>query len=96
MSEKLHRIADNKAGREIRPGDFFYRTDRETGRKKWVEFWVPGQKTPFAVPIYPQKNESGATWRLSGDDDAPTLTPSVDVKDIWHGWLREGVASPCV
>ena len=89
---RLVRIADNESGREIRPGDFFYRTDRLDGRIKWIEFWIPGQRAPFQASIAPQKNACGASWTLSGDPDRPTLHPSVNVKDIWHGWIRDGVA----
>lgn len=31
------------------------------------------------------------SWILSGTVDAPTLLPSVNCKECWHGFLRDGV-----
>lgn len=31
------------------------------------------------------------TWKWNGDEEKPTLEPSIDNRDNWHGWLQEGV-----
>lgn len=38
-------------------------------------------------------NGNGATWRLTGPDDAPTLNPSINCQGCcgWHGHLVSGV-----
>lgn len=36
-----------------------------------------------------------ATWNLSGPEVSPTLTPSVNHVDHWHGWLRDGYWEVC-
>jgi hypothetical protein len=47
------------------------------------------------VPIAPLKNALGFGWTWDGNEEAPTLSPSVDcrVEDGgcgWHGWIRAG------
>lgn len=95
MGTKLQRIADNEAGCDIRPGEFYYQVD-PSGLRKWMYFWVPGQAVPFCIALRPQRNGQGATWAVSGDPDAPDILPSINVKDTWHGWIRAGVASPAI
>lgn len=38
-------------------------------------------------------NGNGATWRLTGPPESPTLSPSVNCTGCcgWHGWLKSGV-----
>lgn len=31
------------------------------------------------------------TWTLTGTKDAPTLEPSINCKDCWHGYITDGV-----
>lgn len=35
------------------------------------------------------RQRNGATWTLTGDEDAPTLHPSVE-NSVWHGWFKNG------
>jgi len=30
-------------------------------------------------------------WKLTGTVDAPTITPSINCADCWHGFLRDGI-----
>lgn len=36
------------------------------------------------------KNECGAQWSWDGNEDKPTLSPSLHAKGIWHGYVKEG------
>lgn len=29
-------------------------------------------------------------WLWDGNRESPTITPSIDIKGIWHGWLTAG------
>ena len=31
------------------------------------------------------------SWTLTGTIDQPTLAPSIDCKDCWHGFIEDGV-----
>lgn len=41
------------------------------------------------------KNHCGAQWSLSGSSDKPTLSPSLNWVDMWHGYLRDGYLASC-
>lgn len=36
------------------------------------------------------KNTAGAQWSWNGNEDAPTLSPSLHAVEIWHGWVKAG------
>lgn len=64
----------------------------QAGHPLFLVFWPRGCSCAIHAAISPQRNSDGASWTLSGSEDAPTLTPAVDVKGVWHGLLRDGVA----
>lgn len=37
------------------------------------------------------KPADGPSWNWNGSIERPTLSPSVNHIDHWHGWLRDGV-----
>lgn len=46
------------------------------------------------VPIFPQVNGCGASWRVTGGTpEAPTLSPSINCGHdaCWHGFIVDGV-----
>lgn len=75
---------------------------REDGSFKWCVFpcqlrrseQVLDAENVCRVPIHPQKNANGATWRvIAGTPEAPTLSPSINCGNdqCWHGFIVEGV-----
>ena len=36
------------------------------------------------------KNANDAQWSWDGNEDAPTLSPSLHWIGLWHGWVRNG------
>ena len=36
------------------------------------------------------KNSSGAQWSWDDNKADPTLSPSLHLQGIWHGWVRAG------
>ena len=51
------------------------------GRRDWVySRW----------PIAPETTPKGHSWDFDGDQDAPTLAPSLHAVGCWHGWVRAG------
>lgn len=67
-------------------------------RPKWMSFPCqsadaranpsPGRRC--MIPIRPKKNDVGASWDWNGDREKPTMSPSVNCKNCWHGWIRDG------
>ena len=56
------------------------------------------------LPFHPHVKNGGAAWQCDGNEESPTLTPSIHhVQDLskggdkthWHGWLRDGVWQAC-
>lgn len=90
QTEPLRRRDDGTHWADLEPGEFSYLKCDISGRIKWINFWPDGLETPLSVPIHPQRSQNGHSWALSGHLDFPTLDPSVNVKDYWHGWVREG------
>jgi len=49
--------------------------------------WLPSL---VRIPISDTGSSAPPVWQWDGNKEAPTLTPSIDVHGIWHGWLRGG------
>lgn len=73
-----------------RPGDFCFDDDRYT-----LYIWIPGMSGPDAIRI--QKGQPGGAriWGWDGNEDKPTLTPSILSPNEWHGYLRNGRLESC-
>lgn len=49
----------------------------------------------ISVPLRPVPQagrpiNGGHGWQWDGDQEKPTLTPSINCVDLWHGWVRAG------
>jgi hypothetical protein len=73
------------AGQSEKPGDFHFSEDCST-----IYVWLPGVSGPDAIQI--QRGPAGGprVWGWNGDEEKPTLTPSLHTPGIWHGYLRNG------
>jgi len=40
-------------------------------------------------------NPGGPSWEWDGNEEQPTLSPSVHAIDRWHGWVRNGRMESC-
>lgn len=60
-----------------------------------IYIWLPGMSGPDAIRI--QKGPPGGerVWGWDGNEEAPTLTPSIHALGEWHGWLRSGKLESC-
>jgi hypothetical protein len=43
------------------------------------------------LPVKQGPNETGKHWGWDGNEDKPTLTPSIHCIRHWHGWVRDGM-----
>ena len=41
------------------------------------------------------KNSCGAQWSWNGNEEKPTLNPSLHAVGIYHGWIRDGMLIEC-
>ena len=81
--------------REVKAGSFRVSSTLEEGGSQLLWYCCPcgcGSIAAITVgnrfkptPVY------GASWEWNGDEEAPTLQPSVHHIGHWHGWLRNGM-----
>lgn len=64
------------------PGDFCFGKDRRD-----MFMILPGDTVAARIrlcgPTHP-------FWTWDGNEDKPTLHPSLDLPGVWHGWLQAG------
>ena len=73
---------------ELKPGEWQF-VDGYTA------IWVHAPNTDammglVRLPISPAGSAVPPVWQWDGNKEAPTLSPSIDVIGVWHGWLRAG------
>lgn len=77
------------------PGDFYFFTD-ERGQKMFASC-LPN-RVNLCIPIRPlidPKINGGHSWEWDGNEQQPTLNPSVNCVGVWHGWVRAGRFVSC-
>lgn len=77
------------------PGSF-YIAKRE-GEQTWMWFLLPGKGGGGCIRLRPllPGHAGEPSWEWDGNEDKPTLTPSVHCVGIWHGWFRAGRMVSC-
>ena len=84
-------------------GDFYWHFDEQNQRSLY--FICPSKTNPkgsdLCVITIAHENNNGASWSWNGDEDNPTILPSVlfsmvktlepeTKEEIWHGWIKQG------
>ncbi len=87
----------------INPGDFFFTYTKDdnwgdnptTLERDPVRLWY---KNPHgnigSITINPNK-ENGAAWHWDRNLDAPTIKPSINEHNRWHGFITKGMMITC-
>lgn len=83
------------------PGDMWFETGEEYGYHVSANYLrdSAAKRKPLWVclsglvwfPIDSAPTNGGDGWTVTGDPPAITVSPSINVVGIWHGWLRNGV-----
>ena len=74
-----------------RVGDFGFDEQR-----KHIYIWLPGTSGPTALQIRREGDNGVARiWGWDGNEDKPTLTPSIHWVGTWHGFMRAGKLVSC-
>lgn len=72
-------------------GDWFI-DERCTPRVIYLR--IPGDDSLSRWELAPdgiaESERPRPSWRWDGNHDAPTLTPSLHLVGVWHGWMKEG------
>lgn len=74
------------------PGDYYWQIVNDS---RYIVLAVPSPASPgFTfnnLPVSEGDNVQGEAWGWDGNEDCPTLTPSIHAVGHWHGWLKAGV-----
>ncbi len=74
-----------------RPGDFTF-----DPLFRHINIWLPGVANPDALQIQRGNEPHGPrVWGWDGNEDMPTLTPSIHAPGQWHGYLTKGRLVSC-
>jgi len=84
MGEKV----ENNSLPDLKPGEWQFANN-------YTAIWIHTPHTDtmmglVRLPISKTGNDVPPVWKWDGNKNAPTLTPSINVIGVWHGWLREG------
>lgn len=68
----------------------------EENGKRYIAVALPGGDTSNGyvlnyLRVGGESNSPGVHWGWDGNEDAPTLTPSLHCIGHWHGWVRNGM-----
>ena len=83
------------------PGDFAWDFDSEQlggDRNKpthHLYLCLPGEKRLTAIQVQRGQPGGSRVWGWDGNEDKPTIMPSLHAQGIWHGWLRAGQLVSC-
>ena len=78
--------ADNFKG----PGDFCFSEDFSH-----IYVWLPGCSGQDAIAINRGAPGGPRVWGWDGNENKPTLTPSIHALGQWHGFLTAGRLCSC-
>lgn len=88
---------------EVKPGDFAWGFDNpdcfsgETRESKFIHFYhcLPGDKHLSVIQVQRGQQGGERVWGWDGNEDKPTITPSILVHGLWHGYCRNGRFESC-
>lgn len=75
-----------------RPGAFDFYTAEGRERAGMIYICPCGCGATGALAFRPARSPS---WEWDGNEEAPTLSPSVHHVGHWHGYLRAGIWESC-
>lgn len=76
-------------GEMKQPGDFCFDES-----KTHLYIWLPGAVGPDALRIDRRKTDQRRVWTWDGNEDKPTITPSISAPE-WHGYFTNGKLQSC-
>jgi hypothetical protein len=86
-SMQCHKVLN---GEMNKPGDFCFDESKTN-----LYLWLPGENNPDCIPIIRGTCGVPRIWGWDGNEDKPTITPSILATGQWHGYLRDGRLISC-
>jgi hypothetical protein len=86
------RVADFDAIEK--PGDFYFEPVQGMGGDTCLHIQMPDGAF-ICIAVARGGNTTPKVWGWDGNEDRPTITPSIHCIDRWHGWLEAGRLRSC-
>lgn len=86
------RLVEDRSAEKI--GDFYWIVNSGTGKRMLVvaipdkDFQKGWGLSRWSIDF---PNHCGASWSWDGNEEKPTLSPSLHAVGVWHGWVRDGM-----
>lgn len=77
-----------------RPGDFYFHPVEGMAGETHLHVMLPGN-TFIVIGVARGSSQMPKVWGWDGNEDKPTLQPSIHTLEHWHGWLRNGHLVSC-
>lgn len=77
-----------------RPGDFYFAPVQGLGGETCLHAILPGGAF-ICIAVKRGCSSDPRVWQWDGNEERPTLHPSIDCHGAWHGWLRDGRFESC-
>lgn len=74
---------------EVKPGHFSWDTDFKEGHR-YLYLCLPGESQMTAIEVRLGGPGGDRVWGWDGNEDKPTVEPSIHWVGHWHGFLRQG------
>lgn len=78
---------------QTKPGDFHW--SEEYLGMRYIYVHLPGQDRWDPIKVHRGPALGERVWGWDGNEDKPTLTPSIDLRERWHGHLTAGRLVSC-
>ena len=83
-----------------------YCIDRSRPNHPMFIIWLPRDSNPSRLRLYQVTKTidkdgkevvcgDSSHWVLTGSDEKPTLSPSINHPGVWHGHLENGILKEC-
>lgn len=82
-------------GHQVKPGDFSWSPEREVDGHRYLYVCLPGDTHLCAIRCHRLDRGIEREWHWDGNEEKPTLAPSLLVPGLWHGYLRKGRLESC-
>ena len=77
-------------GEMERQGDFCFDCDCDC-----IYVWLPGLSGPDCIQVSRTPTEKSRVWYWDGNEEKPTLNPSINSVGEWHGYMKNGRLISC-
>lgn len=84
-----------RAERALKPGEFLWEDEFNADGTRHLYIVLPGGDGPDAIRVRRGPAGGDRVWGWDGNEEKPTLVPSIHWLGHWHGFLTAGRLVSC-